>query len=152
MNYTIREGSDTDIPVILGLLYDLGRPKPKEDSDVDLFRSRLRGYIADPDKAVFVAEIDDVKIVGMVSILFLPRLNQRGLEMYIPELVVLEGYRRMGIGEQLVDRCACLAEKKGCHRMRLESGNHRSEAHDFYMNLGFDQSAMSFEKATSPSK
>ena len=152
MNYAIREGTDADIPVILGLLYDLGRPKPQEDSDVDLFRRRVKGYIRDPDKAVLVAEIDDVKIVGMISMLFLPRLNQKGLEMYIPELVVLAGYRRMGIGEQLVDKCARLAEKKGCHRMRLESGNQRAESHDFYKNLGFNQSAMSFDKSLNPSK
>ena len=146
MNCTIREGTDTDIPVILGLLYDLGRPKPQEDSDVDLFRKRVKGYLGDPDKAILVAVIDDVKIVGMASMLFLPRLNQKGTEAYIPELVVLAGYRRMGIGEQLIDRCTRVAEKKGCHRMRLESGNQRAETHDFYKNLGFDQSALSFDK------
>lgn len=151
MNCAIREGTDADIPVILGLLYDLGRPKPQEDSDVDLFRRRVKGYIHDPDKVVLVAEIDDVKIAGMISVFFLPRLNQKGLEMYIPELVVLAEYRRMGIGEQLVNKCARLAEKKGCHRMRLESGNRRAKAHDFYKNLGFSQSALSFDKSLNPS-
>ena len=152
MNCAIREGTDTDIPIILGLLYDLGRPKPQEDSDVDLFRKRVKGYIRDPDKVILVAEIDDVKIAGMASMLFLPRLNQKGMEAYVPELVVLAEYRRMGIGEQLLDRCACLAEKKGCHRMRLESGNQRAGAHDFYRNLGFGQSALSFDKNLDPPK
>ena len=35
---TIRTASRKDIPIILGLLYDLGRPKPQKDSDVDTFR------------------------------------------------------------------------------------------------------------------
>jgi len=34
--------------------------------------------------------LDDTKIVGMVSMMFLSRLNRDTSEMYIPELVVLE--------------------------------------------------------------
>ncbi len=146
MNCLIRDGTDADVPVILGLLYDLGRPKPQEDADVDLFRKRLMGYIMDPDKYVLVAEIDDVKIVGMMSMILLPRLNQKTPEMYIPEMVVLPEYRGMGIGEKLVDKCAHIAGKKECHRMRLESGNQRTDAHGFYKNLGFKQSALFFER------
>jgi hypothetical protein len=36
-NVTIRTFSEKDIPILLGLLYDLGRPKPEKDSDVEIF-------------------------------------------------------------------------------------------------------------------
>ena len=141
---TIRKASKNDIPVILGLLYELGRPKPQKDSDVDNFRKLASKYVRDSDKQVFVAIHDDVDIVGMVAIMFLSRLNHASQEMYIPELVVTEEYQRNGIGKMLVDHCINLAKEKKCHRIRLESGNQRTESHQFYKKLGFEQSSLSF--------
>jgi ribosomal protein S18 acetylase RimI-like enzyme len=146
VNVIIREASDKDIPIILGLLYDLGRPKPQKDSDVEAFRKLVKKYVTDLDKKILVAEFDDMKIVGMVSIVFLSRLNQTTLEMYIPELVVLEKYQNQGIGKKLINSCIVLAKDKKCHRIRLESGNIRKKSHQFYKHLGFEQSALSFTK------
>ena len=143
-NVIIREASDKDIPIILGLLYDLGRPKPQKDSDVDTFRKQITKYLTDSDKQILVAVLDDMKIIGIVSIVFLSRLNRSTLEMYIPELVVLEKYHNQRIGKKLINSCTALAKEKKCHRIRLESGNQRKESHQFYQNLGFEQSALSF--------
>jgi GNAT superfamily N-acetyltransferase len=145
-NETIREASDKDIPVILELLYDLGRSKPQKDSDVDAFRKLITKYLTDSDKQILVVVLDDVKIIGMASMMFLPRLNRTTLEMYIPELVVLEKYHNQGIGKKLINSCIVLAKEKKCHRIRLESGNQRKESHQFYKHLGFEQSALSFTK------
>lgn len=145
-NETIREASDKDIPIILGLLYELGRPKPQKDSDVDTFRKLITKYLTDSDKQILVVVLDDVKIIGIVSMVFLPRLNRTTLEMYIPELVVLEKYHNQGIGKKLINSCIALAKEKKCHRIRLESGNQRKESHQFYKRLGFEQSALSFTK------
>ena len=87
-----------------------------------------------------------MKIIGMISMMFLPRLNRDTLEMYIPELIVLEKYHNKGIGKKLINSCIALAKEKKCHRIRLESGNQRKESHQFYKHLGFEQSALSFTK------
>ena len=142
----IRHATKKDVPILLSLLYDLGRPKPKNDSDVDDFRKMVKKYLSESDKEILVAEHDDIEIVGMVGIMFLPRLNQKSLEMYIPELIVSEKYRNSGIGGNLINACIELAKKKKCHRIRLESGNQRKDSHDFYKKLGFEQSALSFSK------
>ena len=145
-NVAVRTSSEKDIPILLALLYDLGRPKPQKDSDVEIFRKLITKYVKDSDKTILVAEIDDLKIVGMVSIMFLPRLNQPTLEMYIPELIVLEKYQNHGIGKKLINLCITLAKDKKCHRIRLESGNQRKDVHKFYKHLGFEQSSLSFTK------
>ncbi len=142
----VRPASEKDVPILLGLLYDLGRPKPKKDSDIEIFRKLVTKYVKDSDKTVLVAEIDDMKIVGMVSVMFLPRLNQLTLEMYIPELIVLEKYQKQGIGKKLIHSCITLAQEKNCHRIRLESGNQRKDSHQFYKHLGFEQLSLSFIK------
>jgi len=145
-NVIIREASRKDIPIILGLLYDLGRPKPQTDYDVDSFRKLVKKYLTDSDKKILVVEIDDVEIIGMTNLTFLSRLNRDTLEMYIPELVVLKKYQNQGIGKKLINSCITIAKEKKCHRIRLESGNQRKDSHQFYKNLGFEQYALSFTK------
>ena len=145
-NIIIRTASEKDIPILFGLLYDLGRPKPQEDTDVDIFRNLVKKYVADLNKTILVAELDDIEIVGMMSIVFLPRLNCSTLELYVPELVVLEKYQNQGIGKKLINSCIDLAKEKKCHRIRLESGNQRKGSHQFYKNLGFKQSALLITK------
>lgn len=145
-NITVREASDADIPILLGLLYDLGRPTPQTDSDVDSFRKLVKQYISDSDKKILVAVLNDVEIIGMISIIFLTRLNQKTLELYVPELVVDKKHRGLGVGSKLINSCAEIGKKKGCYRIRLESGNQRSQSHLFYSCLGFSQHAKSFTK------
>lgn len=145
-NITIREASDVDIPILLGLLYELGRPEPQTDSDVDSFRKLVKQYISDSDKIILVAVLDDVEIIGMLSIVFMTRLNQKTLELYIPELIVREKYQNSGIGSKLINSCIEIGKKKNCHRIRLESGNQRTSSHQFYRHLGFSQPAQSFTK------
>lgn len=140
----IRTASENDIPIILGMLYELGRPKPEIDSDVDMFRKLVKKYITSSDKQILLAVSNEAKIIGMTSLVFLPRLNHDTLEMYIPELIVLEKYQRQGIGKKLIYACILLAQEKKCHRIRLESGNQRKESHQFYTNLGFEQPSLSF--------
>ena len=42
------------------------------------------------DKKILVAQIENSKIIGMISMVFLSRLNQNTFEMYVPELIVLQ--------------------------------------------------------------
>jgi ribosomal protein S18 acetylase RimI-like enzyme len=146
MTISIRPAKKNDIPLVLGLLYELGRPKPQTDSDLDSFRNLVKKQISDFDKTILVAELNDVNVVGMVSVIFLPRLNQIRPEMYIPELIVTERYRNQGIGTDLINSCISLAKQKECQKIRLESGIQRKKAHQFYINLGFESNSLSFTK------
>ena len=98
----------------------------------------------DSQKRIFIAEIDDNKIIGVVIILILARLNQIAPELYIPELIVAKNYQNQGIGKELINSCVDFAKKRKYHRIRLESGNQRLNSHKFYRKLGFDQSSLSF--------
>ncbi|WP_278974915.1 GNAT family N-acetyltransferase [Nitrosopumilus sp.] len=145
-NVVIRESMAKDIPVILELLYELGRPRPQKDSEIESFRKLVKQYIDDTDKKLLVAEFDGVEIIGMVSIVLLSRLNQTSRELYIPELIVRKKFQNQGIGKKLINSCISIAKEKKCHRIRLESGNKRKESHKFYKKLGFEQSGLSFTK------
>lgn len=142
---TIRQAIENDTLIILTLLYELGRPKPTLDSDLEYFEKMVKSYLDDSDKTILLAEHKQ-DVIGMVSIIFLPRLNQKFFEMYIPELIVTKSHQNKGIGHELINACVELAKEKQCHRIRLESGNLRTQSHIFYKNFGFDQSGLSFSK------
>ena len=144
-NIVIRAASKKDIPQILDLLYELGRSEPRIDSQVNTFEKLISRYISDSDKEILVAE-NQTTVIGMVSIMYLSRLNQEFFEMYIPEVIVTKNYQNQGIGKKLIQACIKLAKNKKCHRIRLESGNQRKKSHIFYKSLGFSQSALSFSK------
>jgi len=145
-NITIRESTYDDIPSLLELLYELGRPKPQKDNDLEKFTALLKNYMQEDDKKILVAEIDNSKIIGMISMVFLSRLNQKTLELYIPELIVSQNYRSQGIGKKLINSSIEIGKEKKCHRIRLESGNQRIESHKFYKHLGFEDSSIFFTK------
>jgi len=145
-NVTIRESIHDDIPLILELLYELGRQKPQKDGELEKFKKLLKNYMQEDDKKILVAQDNDSKIIGMISMVFLPRLNQNTLEMYVPELIVLQNYRSKGIGKKLINSSIEFGKEKKCHRIRLESGNQRIESHKFYKHLGFENSSVFFTK------
>ena len=145
-NITIRESTYDDIPSLLELLYELGRPKPQKDNEFKKFTALLKNYIQEDDKKILVAQIENSKIIGMISMVFLSRLNQNTFEMYVPELIVSQNYRSKGIGKKLINFSIELGKEKKCHRIRLESGNQRIESHKFYKHLGFEDSSIFFTK------
>ncbi len=139
----IKPASEDDISAILNMLYVLGRPRPESDTDMIYFEKIIRQYIHNEDKQILLVWLDD-QIVGMASIVFIPRLNHKTAELYIPELVVLEKHQSLGIGTRLVESCVYLGRQQDCYRIRLESGNQRKRSHRFYTNLGFVQDSLSF--------
>ena len=145
-NITIRESTYDDIPSLFELLYELGRPKPQKDNELEDSTNLLKHHLNDDDKKILVAQINDSKIVGLISMVFLSRLNQKTLELYIPELIVSQNYRSQGIGKKLINFSIKLGKEKKCHRIRLESGNQRIESHKFYKHLGFEDSSVFFTK------
>ena len=145
-NITIRESTYDDIPSLLELLDELGRPKPQKDNELEKFTALLKNYMQEDDKKILVAQIDNSKIIGMISIVFLSRLNQNTSEMYVPELIVSQNYHSKGIGKKLLNFSIKLGKEKKCHRIRLESGNQRIESHKFYKHLGFEDSSIFFTK------
>ena len=145
-NITIRESTYDDIPSLLELLDELGRPKSQTDNDLEKFTKLLKNYMQENDKKILVAQIDNSNIIGMISMVFLSRLNQNTSEMYVPELIVSQNYHSKGIGKKLLNFSIKLGKEKKCHRIRLESGNQRIESHKFYKHLGFEDSSVFFTK------
>ena len=137
----VRRAEPGDADAVLALMAGLGRPAVADDpsDQADVFRRHL----ASPDHEIFVAELDGA-VAGAVSLSFRPRLNWLTPEAWIPDLFVDPAFRRRGAARALLDACVQAARERGCHRLILESGHERAEAHQLYESYGFTHSARAY--------
>ena len=84
---------------------------------------------------VFVAEVNGI-VAGYIhaekyqTLYFEPMINIQGL-------AVSSEFRRRGIGRMLLKRAEHWANEVGIHKIRLNSGASRKEAHSFYRAMGY---------------
>lgn len=137
----VRAAEPRDADRVLALMEGLTRPPVANDPGPQ--RDVFTTHLENPDARVFVAEIDG-EVAGAVSLWFQPRLNWTTCQGWIPDLYVDPGFRRRGAARALLDACAAEAKRRGCHRLVLESGHHRAEAHRLYESYGFEHYARAY--------
>ena len=130
----VRLAAEADIPVLLSLLEEMGRPHadPSDMRVTDVYRE----HIADPDRLVIVVELGG-RVVGMVEGMFRTRLNWTLQELWACDLIVTESARGHGAGRALMNDLMVRARRAGCRRITLESGHSQHAAHHIYQSLGF---------------
>ncbi len=138
---TIRSASLADTPAIAVLAKQLGYPASKEE-----MRGRLERVLADPEKAVWVAERGG-QVVGWVNVFLLYELADPPLA-FVAGLVTDESCRGQGIGRALMARVEEWARDHGCHEVQLRSNVIRVDAHRFYEAIGYEafKEAKAFRK------
>jgi GNAT superfamily N-acetyltransferase len=140
--HVIRKATMKDAARIIELLTELGRPEPKHN-EIKHFAEVIQNYISEKDKTILVAEID-YRVIGIISLVFLQRLNRTRPEAWVPDFIVDQEQRNKGIGRELLKRCMAMARKKKCWRIRLETGLTRKRSRKFYKLIGMKPFALSF--------
>jgi GNAT superfamily N-acetyltransferase len=97
---------------------------------------RLEKIMANDDNAVYVMEENNSEISGWVHVHGRHLIEAQSFAE-IGGLVVDVNHRRKGIGEQLMRKCEEWARTRGYQEVRLRSGGHRKEAHEFYKRIGY---------------
>jgi putative acetyltransferase len=99
----------------------------KLDSDI---LDHPRKYL-DKGAFIFLAHFND-EIVGTVTI------NPTGDSVYeILKLGVVDGYKGLGIGQKLMQRCIDTCREKGAPSITLETNSKLQSARRLYERLGF---------------
>jgi ribosomal protein S18 acetylase RimI-like enzyme len=137
----VRAAEAADGDPVLALMEGLGRPAVADDPGPQ--REVFLAYLDHEDAQVFVAELDG-QVAGAASLWIQPRLNWTTPQAWIPDLYVDPAFRRRGAARALLDACAEEARRRGCHRLVLESGHHRAEAHQLYESYGFEHYARAY--------
>jgi ribosomal protein S18 acetylase RimI-like enzyme len=131
---SVRHADHRDADVVLALMAGLGRPAVAADPSAQ--RETFLAHLADETCIIFLAE-DGGTAAGAASLWIRPRLNWTSREAWVPDLYVDPAYRRRGHARALLAACADEGRRHGCHRLVLESGHERAEAHQLYESFGF---------------
>jgi len=130
----IRQATASDIAAMNELFRkDLGY----EGCTLEIVEKQFAG-LDNSREAVFVAEVGDDSghIAGVIhiekyNVLYFPTMAN------ILGLAVAADFRRQGIGSALLKRAEEWAPENGASSMRLNSGESRKQAHEFYRAQGY---------------
>ena len=130
----IRQATASDIPAMNELFQkDLGYA----ECTLEIVEKQFAG-LDNSREAVFVAEAEDDSshIAGVIhvekyNVLYFPTMAN------ILGIAVAADFRRQGIGSALLKRAEEWARKNGACSMRLNSGESRKQAHEFYRAQGY---------------
>jgi GNAT superfamily N-acetyltransferase len=138
----VRPVRGADYEDVSRLLAELGRPAP-DGATEGLTRAVFERHVASDRTASLIA-LRDGSAVGVLVLEFRERLNWTTPEAWVPDLVVTEAEHGRGAGPALFRRAVELARARGCHRITLESGDHRRRAHRFYVREGMTDAGKYF--------
>ena len=141
----IRQATTSDIPAMNELFRkDLGYA----ECTLEIVENQFAG-LDNSRETVFVAEAEDDSshIAGVIhvekyNVLYFPTMAN------ILGIAVAADFRRQGIGSALLKRAEEWARENGASSMRLNSGESRKQAHEFYRAQGYidDKKQMRFIK------
>jgi ribosomal protein S18 acetylase RimI-like enzyme len=140
----VRPAEPRDADAVLALMEGLTRPAVAENPQPQ--REVFVAHLDHNDALVCVAEVEG-QVAGAASLWIQPRLNWTSPQAWIPDLYVEPAFRRRGVARALLDACVTEARRRGCHRLVLESGHHRTEAHQLYEAYGFEHYARAYALA-----
>jgi GNAT superfamily N-acetyltransferase len=136
----IRSAKAEDSPQIAALLGQLGYP-----SESEIVRKKIPTLSSGGADKIWIAEFQG-KVVGLLAFHLTPLLHVSGSLGRITAVVVDEKFRGKGIGRQLVETAERWAWERDCTRIEVTSGEQRTQAHQFYQDLGYALEAKRFTK------
>lgn len=116
----------------------------KELNHQDLKKVFERGLNSGSDEYI-CAEYNG-GIIGFCSMAIVNNFWQEGHIGYIYAMIIDETYRGKGIGTKLLQEAYEAAKVRGCKKIELDSGFHRTEAHKFYEKNGYLKRAFLFSR------
>lgn len=132
----IRKGNSGDMQAVLALIQELAifekEPEAVAITVEDLIRD---GFEKNPLFGVFVAEIDENKIVGM-ALYHYKYSTWTGKSIHLEDLIVTEAYRGKGIGKALLFKMVELAREEKVKRLEWNVLDWNTPAIDFYIESG----------------
>ncbi|MFG1951241.1 GNAT family N-acetyltransferase [Micromonospora sp. NPDC048830] len=133
-----REAVRADLPAVIALLADDVLGKARDFTEVDeAYERAFADIAADPRNHLIVAEQDGT-LVGCMQITYIPGLGRHGAERSLIESVRVRSDRRgQGLGRQMMAWAIEQARRRGCALVQLTTDRTRTDAHRFYLSLGF---------------
>jgi GNAT superfamily N-acetyltransferase len=141
MNFMIEPAQRADVPQLTALLNDLFEIELDFTADFGRQARGLELLIAESEKSdrqvVVVARDERGQPVGMASGQIVISTAEGAPSVWIEDVVVRAGWRRQGIGRQLLAYLSAWSRARGATRMQLLVDRENADAEVFYAALGW---------------
>ena len=134
---TLRKARPTDIPQLVGLLKELFMIEADFDFDPKKQTDGLSLLLKSEKDCVWVAELDDNKVLGLCSVQTLISTAEGGWVGLLEDLIVSADYRNQGIASKLIAEAVAWAESQGLKRLQLLADKNNGRALNFYQKQGW---------------
>ena len=132
----IRELNENDLESLIQLYEQLD--PSNGDINLDSSHSVWRNEIATNKNIKYFGAVENGKVVSTCYCVIIPNLTSLGRSICFVENVVTDkDFRKQGLAHKIMDKVIAFARENHCYKVILQSGISRSEAHQFYENLGF---------------
>ena len=143
MQTKVRPATLSDAHAAVGLMAQLeDHSRGHIDYGVE---DRFRAMLELPEYAIFVAQDEDDRVIGLLSASQRWTLWHAGPCALIEELVVNEDVRRRGVGRALIQAALEWARAQGCSELEISTDQDNADAQAFYRRLGFESEALLLE-------
>jgi GNAT superfamily N-acetyltransferase len=130
----IKTATIQDAKALSELLVQLGYK-----NDVKFIQNHMERFLNQENDILFVA-MEDQKVVGFISIHFIPQIALEGDFCRISYFSVNSENRNNGIGNLLESHAVKIAKERKCDRIEVHCHSRREEAHRFYFKQGYEES------------
>jgi len=147
---TIRNARETDMADVLKLYQELEGVynEQAEPRAMRLPDTAWALVSSDTRQHLLVAEAAG-EIVGTLTLIVIPNLGHHGKPWgAIENVVVGNDHRGNGVGKALMGEASKKARELDCYKLILSSNLVRTQAHDFYRRLGWEETHIGFSLLT----
>lgn len=142
----IRRATAADVSGIVSMLVDdeIGARR-ESPADLTPYQAAFAAIEADPHQILVVAERNG-ELAGTLQLTIIPGLSRQGATRGLVEGVRVAGSARgTGLGTTLMEWSIEEARARGCAIIQLTSDKARTDAHRFYLRLGFENTHEGFK-------
>jgi GNAT superfamily N-acetyltransferase len=139
---SILPASETDMDAICLLLNQLFSQEADFAADKTKQMRAVTEILSQPDSGQILILRKDGQVAGMVSLLYLISTAMGGKVALLEDMIIAEGYRGRGLGQELLNAAIDFARQQGCLRITLLTDADNDRAQQFYQKHGFSHSAM----------
>jgi N-acetylglutamate synthase-like GNAT family acetyltransferase len=132
--HPVRDARPSDAESLARLLTELGYPVSPQR-----LGRRLQTLSGERGTRVFVVASEQGELCGVAAMHCMHQLELDDPACRLTTLAVAPEARRRGVGRALMARIDREARGRGCVRIEVASAQHRTEAHEFYERLGFEE-------------
>ncbi|MEM8810010.1 MAG: GNAT family N-acetyltransferase [Cyanobacteria bacterium P01_G01_bin.38] len=154
MNLALHQATTADLPLLIQLYAEMDGHAPLSIEQGGELFTQIQQV---PNYRIYLAygknSDNDDSPIGTFSLIDVPTFMHSGYHKYavIDAVSIRPHLRGQGLGTTMMQQAIQLCADRGCYKVQLSSNRHRTQAHDFYKSLGFQQHGWSFLLTLHPS-